>query len=1081
MFYHIYDKIINLIKIKVEKSMVGISYYPIYSYYKKLPANGEPDSRERVDLRHSELHKADLLKLAETFYLFKEAIEFNLSSNQFGAIENGQDFVELLKALPNTVVILILTGNMLYALEDNDFINIFTIINQLSLDSLDLDRNDLSSKKIEVLEQALAELNNLKKLNLGGNNLFRLLPKNEVTAMSAIKASVKRLREINRPKFSQKKFSFYQSSKSTYPTNVYDKILDSLGRPELGPSQLYHLIDSLGMVASIETDLQKRFNLPSNYLQGLAGLAEKNWTFFTIKTNIQKSLKYLKKNNVDQSSSHILPAAKIMETRSKKHIAQKTYSDEFIAVLGEIDELLSNPTESTPSDLLELLMGKQDEYKEVRAVIEIELKKFFELDQEPLSKLMNLDKNDVLNVFFRIRSYVMNLKKHLDEKVDIGQEINLEQNADSDDFVEALKRIYNFMDGSFEPSELYKLLFNDKETPKAVLAALKDYLKQHYNPLTLLKLLGRTPDEIVSAIRNFLKSYGIDQKTNPKQKTYSKEFLEALGEAHKLFEDLSNPDSHAILKLKDSDKFKEVRVAIEDNLKDFSFSEISIENLESAFNIFFKLRSFVKQLKKDIEQGKESKQEEIVQEIDIEKKPSSEEIDAALDRICDHLERSDIGQQELFELLTSDNSYRQVLDSIQGDLEQDLNLAPNKRLKLINRNGDEDDGNGDKEVNALARVTAALPSSLNSLNLSRNKLGLTKCDYGLADALNAIKSNKLESLNLSCNGLYNLSIEGIQSVSTAIKSSVIKLNLKGNNFGKAKMASSLGVFISNIRANLTHLNLGDNDLDELKSELQDLFTAIGKIDSLTHLNLMRNNFKNIPPKVFEHIPRPVTHLNLSDNDLGNNSSWPDICCFMTSKSITHLDISRNKLNLSGSEKTDEHNKPKLAEATLLSDSFKNLPASLKYLNLSRNGLGSVTQQRLAFAFTKLKDSSITHLNLSFNNFGNSRIALTALATIIPPSVIYLDYSNNGLGSGGHLETFKKDFLDIISDTVTTLNLSNNSLYLLGNVEAVGQVLLATRKIIILDSNKKDDFDFKLAQYLKENSYDNPLCPLQMRM
>jgi len=124
-------------------------------------------------------------------------------------------------------------------------------------------------------------------------------------------------------------------------------------------------------------------------------------------------------------------------------------------------------------------------------------------------------------------------------------------------------------------------------------------------------------------------------------------------------------------------------------------------------------------------------------------------------------------------------------------------------------------------------------------------------------------------LDMSNNGLYNLTATELVQVLHAIPDTVTHLNISGNELGKLT-ATELAEVLRAIPATVTHLDISSNELGNLTAtELAEVLRAIPA--TVTHLNIRSNELGNKKDDefalLFEALPQTLALIDLQSNGL----------------------------------------------------------------------------------------------------------------------------------------------------------------------------------------------------------------------
>jgi len=196
----------------------------------------------------------------------------------------------------------------------------------------------------------------------------------------------------------------------------------------------------------------------------------------------------------------------------------------------------------------------------------------------------------------------------------------------------------------------------------------------------------------------------------------------------------------------------------------------------------------------------------------------------------------------------------------------------------------------------------------------------------------------------------------------------------------------------------------------------------------------------------------ITHLNLSDNHLGLQGI--QLLCHV----VQEYNDTVQHLNLSGNELDDDSGE---TIANLIVGTQK-----LEYLNISHNKFGKVGAKHLGFAISE--NTSLKELDLSWNHF--RRKEATQLVRGIGANIFLkkLDLSWNGLALEG--ATALREAL-IANNVLEELIISNNNITVEGAVE-IAKALAMNNTLRVLDIGEnpvQSAGGYGLLLKLKENS------------
>jgi hypothetical protein len=188
--------------------------------------------------------------------------------------------------------------------------------------------------------------------------------------------------------------------------------------------------------------------------------------------------------------------------------------------------------------------------------------------------------------------------------------------------------------------------------------------------------------------------------------------------------------------------------------------------------------------------------------------------------------------------------------------------------------------------------------------------------------------------------------------------------------------------------------------------------------------ILDHNLKNKSPsqiiQLLQALPRTLTSLDLSFNDLGFKSAAESVQIFQTlPRALTSLDLSCNNLNYKST-----------AELVQI---FQMLPRTLTSLDLSYNILGSKSAAVLVQIFQVLPQT-LTSLNLSHNNLGyKSAAEFVQIFQLLPRTLTSLNLSLNNLSSKSAAE-----LVQIFQALPSTLS----SIYQFHNIDYISEHTLA---------------------------------------
>ncbi|KAG7385351.1 NLR, CARD domain-containing protein 3 [Phytophthora pseudosyringae] len=196
---------------------------------------------------------------------------------------------------------------------------------------------------------------------------------------------------------------------------------------------------------------------------------------------------------------------------------------------------------------------------------------------------------------------------------------------------------------------------------------------------------------------------------------------------------------------------------------------------------------------------------------------------------------------------------------------------------------------GDKRAEALGDALQLLPVPVQTLSMKN--VGIS--GSGSSAIMNGIPMKQLKHLNFSEN---RLGTKGILTIYGTLENSQIhlkSLDLGNNQLGDQAVRTLMQCLLN--RCTLEHLDLRRNHIFHAAISIGELLRITTPLASL---NLSWNNIRGEPA---QHLARcmmenlTLTHLDLSDNTLGNNGK-ADVdlgTCLATNKSLQFLDISNN--------------------------------------------------------------------------------------------------------------------------------------------------------------------------------------------
>ncbi|GMF27425.1 unnamed protein product [Phytophthora fragariaefolia] len=196
---------------------------------------------------------------------------------------------------------------------------------------------------------------------------------------------------------------------------------------------------------------------------------------------------------------------------------------------------------------------------------------------------------------------------------------------------------------------------------------------------------------------------------------------------------------------------------------------------------------------------------------------------------------------------------------------------------------------GDKRAEALGDALQLLPVPVQALSMKN--VGVS--GIGSSAIMSGIPMRQLKHLNFSENRLGS---KGILTIYRTLENSQVhlkSLDLGNNQLGDQAVRTLMQCLLN--RCTLEHLDLRRNQIFHAAISIGELLRITTPLASL---NLSWNNIRGEPA---QHLARcmmenlTLTHLDLSDNTLGNNGKADaDLgACLATNKSLRYLDISNN--------------------------------------------------------------------------------------------------------------------------------------------------------------------------------------------
>ena len=208
---------------------------------------------------------------------------------------------------------------------------------------------------------------------------------------------------------------------------------------------------------------------------------------------------------------------------------------------------------------------------------------------------------------------------------------------------------------------------------------------------------------------------------------------------------------------------------------------------------------------------------------------------------------------------------------------------------------------------------------------------------------------------------------------------------------------------------LTHLNLSNNYIGD--SGATSLFQVLSVNTTLTHLNLSNNNIGDSgSPSLFLvlSVNTTLTHLNLSNNGIGDSGAASLSGALSDNVTLTHLNLSSNGICASG--------------AASLSQALS-VNTTLTHLNLKWNVVGASGAASLSEALSV--NTTLTHLNLVWNVVGASGAASLSRALSANTSLAHLNLNCNQIGDSGAISLSQALS---VNTSLTYLNLGFNNIF-----------------------------------------------------
>ena len=192
----------------------------------------------------------------------------------------------------------------------------------------------------------------------------------------------------------------------------------------------------------------------------------------------------------------------------------------------------------------------------------------------------------------------------------------------------------------------------------------------------------------------------------------------------------------------------------------------------------------------------------------------------------------------------------------------------------------------------------------------QDSLGANCCTTS-GNGISCDASQRIIRIDWSANVDGNFNLENTL-YSALLPRTLLYLNLNGYDSGN----SIVGV-TSGLPPNLTHLDLGSNQIDAIIVSLP---------SKLTYINLSQNQFRG----TFPSLPNTLTHLDLNANGFeGPVPSFPD--------TLMYVDLSGNKFTSNIPSPLPSSLNSLLIDDNLMSGDVPQLPNSLQYLSLGSPG------------------------------------------------------------------------------------------------------------------------------------------------
>ncbi|XP_038656780.1 NACHT, LRR and PYD domains-containing protein 3-like isoform X1 [Scyliorhinus canicula] len=347
---------------------------------------------------------------------------------------------------------------------------------------------------------------------------------------------------------------------------------------------------------------------------------------------------------------------------------------------------------------------------------------------------------------------------------------------------------------------------------------------------------------------------------------------------------------------------------------------------------------------------------------------------------------------------------------------------------------------GDSGVKLLSASLRNPDCKIQKLKLY-HRADTDSCAEDLASTLNTNQS--LTDLDLSWSNLRNSGVKLLSVVLMNSHSKIQKLKLDNNSLTDSCAEHLASTHISDIidinqsltDLDLSHNNLGDSGVKLLSVALRNPDCKIQKLN-LYHNALAHSCAEDLTSALSTN--RSLLELDLGDNKLGDSGvKLLSVVLRDPDCKIQKLNLCRNKLTSSSAEElnlTDSTNQPLMdleLSSNTLGDSgvqvqsvaLRNPDCKIQKLKLDHNTLSGSCAEDLAS--THSINQSLTDLDLSHNNLGDSGVKLLSLALGNPDCRIQkLKLDNTNL-----LDYCAEDFTSALgtNQSLTDLDLSWNNL------------------------------------------------------